>query len=38
MLAKETQERTIRFAPPLTTTDEELDWLLERVNRVLAEL
>jgi ornithine--oxo-acid transaminase len=38
VLAKETQERTIRFAPPLTTTDEELDWLLERVNGVLAEL
>ena len=38
VLAKETQEHTIRFAPPLTTTAEELDWLLERVNPVLAEL
>ena len=37
VLAKETQERTIRFAPPLTTTDDELEWLLERVNGVLAE-
>jgi ornithine--oxo-acid transaminase len=38
VLAKETQERTIRFAPPLTTTGDELDWLLERVNPVLGEL
>ena len=38
VLAKETQERTIRFAPPLTTTDDELEWLLERVNAVLATL
>ena len=38
VLAKETQERTIRFAPPLTATDDELEWLLERVNGVLAEV
>jgi ornithine--oxo-acid transaminase len=38
VLAKETQARTIRFAPPLTTTPAELDWLLERVNTVLAGL
>ena len=38
VLAKETQERTIRFAPPLTTSDDELNWLLDRVNLVLAEL
>jgi ornithine--oxo-acid transaminase len=38
VLAKETQRRTIRFAPPLTTTAEELDWVLERVNGVLATL
>jgi ornithine--oxo-acid transaminase len=38
VLAKETQVRTIRFAPPLTTTPDELDWLLERVNVVLAGL
>jgi ornithine--oxo-acid transaminase len=37
VLAKETQERTIRFAPPLTTAGDELDWLLERVNLVLGE-
>ncbi len=38
VLAKETQRRTIRFAPPLTTTAEELDWVLERVNEALGEL
>ena len=38
VLAKETQKRTIRFAPPLTTSPDELDWLLERVNQVLAGL
>jgi len=38
VLAKETQERTIRLAPPLTATDDELDWLLDRVSGVLAEL
>ena len=38
VLAKETHERTIRLAPPLTTTADELEWLLERVNGVLAEL
>ena len=38
VLAKETQRRTIRFAPPLTTTAAELDWVLERVNVALGEL
>ena len=38
VLTKETQEHTIRFAPPLTTTTEELDWLLDRVNLVLGKL
>ncbi len=37
VLAKETHERTIRFAPPLTTAADELEWLLERVNGVLAD-
>ena len=37
VLAKETHERTIRFAPPLTTTAAtSSSWLLERVNGVLA--
>jgi ornithine--oxo-acid transaminase len=38
VLAKETQTRTIRFAPPLTTSADELDWVLERVHRVVAGL
>ena len=38
VLAKETQTRTIRFAPPLTTNADELEWVLERVNRVVAGL
>ena len=38
VLAKETQRRTIRFAPPLITTAGELDWVLERVNEALGEL
>ena len=38
VLAKETQQRTVRLAPPLTMTADELDWLLERVNGVLAGL
>ena len=38
VLAKETHRRTIRFAPPLTTTADELDWVLEGVNGVLATL
>ncbi len=38
VLAKETKEHTIRFAPPLTTTTDELDWLLDRVNPVLGRL
>ncbi len=38
VLAKETQRRTIRFAPPLTTSAEDLDWLVEQVNAVLADL
>ena len=35
VLAKETQGRTIRLAPPLTITDAETDWLLERLLAVL---
>ncbi|MCD0447948.1 ornithine--oxo-acid transaminase [Actinocorallia sp. API 0066] len=37
VLAKETHETTIRLAPPLSITREELDWALERVERALAE-
>lgn len=35
VLAKETHESVIRFAPPLVITDEELDWALERIRPVL---
>jgi ornithine--oxo-acid transaminase len=36
VLCKETHQHVIRLAPPLTITREELDWALERVERVLA--
>jgi ornithine--oxo-acid transaminase len=36
VLAKDTQETTIRLAPPLVITREELDWALERIISVLA--
>ncbi|MDG0874074.1 ornithine--oxo-acid transaminase [Paenibacillus thiaminolyticus] len=35
LLAKETHDHTIRFAPPLVITKEELDWALERIREVL---
>lgn len=35
VLAKDTHEQVIRFAPPLVITKEELDWALERIERVL---
>ena len=38
VLAKDTHETTLRIAPPLTVTAEELDWALERVDEVLAGL
>lgn len=36
LLCKETHETTIRLAPPLVITKEELDWALERIQQVLA--
>lgn len=36
MLCKETHEKVIRFAPPLTIAKEELDWALEKIERVLS--
>ena len=36
LLCKETHEHVIRLAPLLMITKEELDWALERVERVLA--
>jgi ornithine--oxo-acid transaminase len=38
LLCKETHEHTIRFAPPLCITREELDWAFERVQAVFEEL
>jgi len=35
ILAKETHESTIRFAPPLTIDKETIDWALTRIRRVL---
>jgi len=36
LLCKETHVNTIRFAPPLVITREEIDWALERIAAVLA--
>ncbi len=35
ILCKETHENVIRFAPPLVITKEEINWALERVEKVL---
>jgi len=35
VLAKDTHEKTIRFAPPLVITRDEIDWAIERVRKVL---
>ncbi|CAM5792924.1 MULTISPECIES: ornithine--oxo-acid transaminase [Brevibacillus] len=35
LLCKETHETTIRFAPPLVITKEDLDWAIERIKQVL---
>jgi len=35
LLCKDTRKQTIRFAPPLTITQTELEWALERIKRVL---
>ncbi|MBU9723786.1 MULTISPECIES: ornithine--oxo-acid transaminase [Bacillaceae] len=36
LLCKETHENVIRFAPPLVITQEDLDWAIERVQKVLS--
>lgn len=38
LLCKETHENVLRFAPPLIITREELDWGLERIEKVLTGL
>lgn len=35
LLCKETHDYTIRFAPPLTITKDEIDWSLEKIAQVL---
>jgi ornithine--oxo-acid transaminase len=34
ILAKETHENVIRFAPPLIINKEQIDWAMERINQV----
>ncbi len=36
VLCKDTHEQTIRLAPPLCITKDEVDWAMERVRKVLA--
>ena len=36
LLCKETHEHTIRLAPPLVVTQDEIDWAMERIESVLA--
>ncbi|GAB4182145.1 MAG: ornithine--oxo-acid transaminase [Calditrichia bacterium] len=38
LLAKETHDHVIRFAPPLVITKEDIDWAFERINKVLTTL
>jgi ornithine--oxo-acid transaminase len=38
VLCKETHQHILRFAPPLVIEREELDWALERIERVLTSL
>jgi ornithine--oxo-acid transaminase len=38
VLSKETHDTVIRFAPPLTISRDEIDWGMERVERVFARL
>lgn len=38
MLAKETHEHVIRFAPPLIISKDEINWALERIEKVLMTL
>jgi ornithine--oxo-acid transaminase len=38
ILCKETHENIIRFAPPLVITKEEIDWAMERIEKVVKSL
>ncbi|GFE68058.1 aminotransferase class III-fold pyridoxal phosphate-dependent enzyme [Chroococcus sp. FPU101] len=35
LLAKETRDHVIRFAPPLVITPEEIDWAMSKIAKVL---
>jgi ornithine--oxo-acid transaminase len=35
LLCKETHDRVIRIAPPLTITSAEIDWAYERIRKVI---
>ncbi len=37
LLCKETHDNVIRFAPPLVITKEEIDWALEKIEKVLTD-
>ena len=36
LLCKETHDNVIRFAPPLIISEEELDWAIEKIKKVLS--
>jgi ornithine--oxo-acid transaminase len=38
VLAKDTHEKTIRFAPPLVITRDEVDWAIERIGEVFEKV
>lgn len=38
ILCKETHENIIRFAPPLVITKDEIDWAMERIEKVVKSL
>lgn len=37
LLCKETHDTVIRFAPPLIITEEELEWAIQRINKVIIQ-
>jgi ornithine--oxo-acid transaminase len=38
ILSKETHDTVVRLAPPLTISRSEIDWALDQINTVLAEM
>lgn len=38
VLAKETHHVVVRFAPPLVVTKEEIDWSVECLSQIFAEI